>query len=109
MFLKKRPVLKDFKAVYDSEFQGMTSDDVSYNDLVEVRSLLAGLVKKILTKEEKNFLISLKKGEPDWNLLGIDGIDKLPAVRWKLMNIRKMAKKKRLEFLKKLKDSLFMG
>lgn len=100
------PVLKEFKIVYDSEFQGMTSDEVSYNDLVQARSMLVDIIKKILTKDEKDFLVSLKKGEPNWNLLGIDGVNRLPAVQWKLINIRKMGEEKRLEFLKKLKDSL---
>ncbi len=100
------PVLKEFKIVYDSEFQGMTSDEVSYDDLVQARSMLVDIIKKILTKDEKNFLVSLKKGEPNWNLLGIDGADRLPAVQWKLINIRKMGEEKRSEFLKKLKDSL---
>lgn len=100
------PLLKDFRAVYESEFKGMTNDDVSYDDLVKVRSILISLIKKILTKDEKDFLVSLKKGEPNWNLLGIDGIDSLPAVQWKLINIRKMSEEKRLRFLKRLKGSL---
>lgn len=96
------PVLKDFKDVYESEFQGMTDDNVSYDDLVEVRSVLISLIKEILTQEEKDFLVSFKKGEPNWNLLGVDGVEKLPAVKWKIINIRKMSKEKRSEFLEKM-------
>jgi len=32
-----------------------------------------------LTDNEKQFLLSMKKRNPDWDLLGIPGIDKLPA------------------------------
>jgi len=28
--------------------------------------------------------------EPEWGLLGLDGIDKLPALQWKFANVRKM-------------------
>ncbi|MCF7873040.1 MAG: nucleotidyl transferase AbiEii/AbiGii toxin family protein [Candidatus Omnitrophica bacterium] len=96
------PVLKDFKDVYESEFQGMTDDNVSYDDLVEVRSVLISLIKEILTQEEKDFLVSFKKGEPNWNQLGVDGVEKLPAVKWKIINIRKMSKEKKSEFFEKM-------
>jgi hypothetical protein len=38
--------------------------------------------------------------------LGVAGADKLPAIQWKLQNIRKMDAGKRLEQLKRLKDKL---
>ena len=100
------PIMKEFKDVYESEFQGMTQEEVSYDELVEVRSTLVSNIRQILTPDEKNFLLSFKNGEPDWKLLGIDGIENLPAVQWKLINIRKMDKAKRAEFLEKVKASL---
>jgi len=38
--------------------------------------------------------------------LGIEGIEKLPAIQWKLANIRKISAKKRAELLDKLKRTL---
>ena len=46
----------------------------------------------------------MKSGDPDWELLGLDNIEELPAVRWKLINIKKMDERKRdirIEMLKK--------
>ena len=40
-----------------------------------------------MTNEERKFLISVKKGKPKWDLLGLTGVEDLPAVKWKLMNI----------------------
>ena len=40
-----------------------------------------------LTTNERKFLLSIKKLHPDWELLGLEGIDRLPAVKWKLINL----------------------
>ncbi len=38
--------------------------------------------------------------------MGIEGIEKLPAIQWKLANIWKVGAKKRAELLDKLKRTL---
>ena len=52
------------------------------------------------------FLISLKKGSPDYGLINIKCVDKLPAVQWKLMNIKKMPSKTHKKALNKLRSVL---
>jgi len=59
-----------------------------------------------LTNEEKKFLISVKKGEPKWDLLGLTGVADLPAIKWKLINIKRMDKKKHKRALVKLRNYL---
>jgi len=44
--------------------------------------------------------------EAQWDLLKIKGIENLPAIQWKIMNIRKMEKKKHAVALEKLKRKL---
>ncbi len=39
---------------------------------------------------ERAFLLSIKRGEPEWGRLPIPGLDELPALRWKLANIEKL-------------------
>jgi len=102
------PTRKDIRQVYESEFAGMTIDEIAYEDLIVAREALIETVKIKLTENEKAFLISLKEGQPKWNLMGIEGIEKLPAVQWKLKNIQKMSGKKRAESLEKLKRVLGM-
>ena len=43
-----------------------------------------------LTADDKAFLLSFKNGEPDWALMTIADLSRLPAVGWKLANIRKL-------------------
>jgi len=33
---------------------------------------------------------SVKQGQPRWNLLDLEGIKDLPAVKWELLNIARM-------------------
>jgi len=101
-----KPSIKDFKDVYKSEFHGMTNEEVSYDELLEVRSKLVDLIRGILTQDEKKFLLLFKKGEPNWKLLGIEGVENLPAVRWKLINIQKIDKSKREDLIGKLRNVL---
>lgn len=100
------PMRKDIRRVYESEFAGMTIKTVQYEDLIGARETLIETLKKDLTEGEKAFLVSLKAGQPDWNALAIQGIEKLPAIQWKLMNIEKMSDRKRADSLEKLKRKL---
>jgi len=52
-------------------------------------NLIAALHAKMGTTE-KDFLLSFKRGEPRWELLGIEHAPELPAVRWKLQNLAGM-------------------
>ncbi len=100
------PTRKDTRRIYESEFAGLTVEETAYEDLIAAREALIETLKKDLTGDEKTFLVSLKAGQPNWSVMGIEGIEKLPAIRWKLMNIRKISVKKRAELLDKLKRTL---
>ena len=56
--------------------------------------------------EEKLFLVSVKEGAPRWDLLGLEGVENLPAVKWKLLNIGKMEPSKHRDAVRKLRDYL---
>ncbi len=100
------PARKDVRQIYENEFAGMAAEEIPYEDLIKARDVLIGLLQKDLTDNEKTFLVSLQSGEPDWNVMGIKGIEKLPAIQWKLTNIKKINAKKGSELLAMLKKSL---
>ena len=56
----------------------------------------------MLTDEDKEFLINFKKGNPNWDYIGIPNIKDLPAIRWKLYNLNLMNWQKRNAAIKKL-------
>lgn len=86
----------------------MTVDPVSYEDLITAKETLLKTLGRELTNNERQFLVSLKAGQPKWNSIGIKGIENLPAVQWKLMNIKKIGAKKQKELLEKLRRVLEM-
>lgn len=100
------PNRKDIRSVYENEFSGMAAVPARYEDLIEAREVLISTLKSNLSLAERQFLLSLKKGEPRWELLGIEGVENLPAIQWKLVNVRKMEKKKREVALENLKKKL---
>ena len=100
------PKLLDMQSVFDNEFLGMTNVPVSYAELVDVRTRLVSELSATLTVPQREFLVSVKQGLPAWELLGIPGVERLPALQWKLMNTRKMGKTKQSEMLLKLRRVL---
>ena len=85
---------------------GMATTPVQYEELTEAREQLIAALNQGLTNKERQFLLSFKQGEPAWNLLGLEGVENLPAIQWKLMNIKNMTKKKHEELTGKLKRKL---
>jgi len=100
------PTRKDFRQAYERQFSGMVVERVEYDELVEVRERLIDTIRGTLTENEKKFLLSIKQGQPDWNLMPVAGIDQLPGIQWKLMNIRKMKKEKHEQSTQKLREAL---
>ncbi|MCD4670595.1 MAG: nucleotidyl transferase AbiEii/AbiGii toxin family protein [Actinomycetia bacterium] len=100
------PGFHDITEQYQNHFAGMSRIEISLDELQQVQRNLAPNLVASLDNAEKEFLISLKNGEPDWNLLGIDHLAQLPALQWKLINIRRMDKVNHAASLEKLKRIL---
>jgi len=86
------PTLKEIEHLYEGEFVQMEEEAISLDELESTRKELIRLINASLTKEDKQFLLSFKNKKPDWGLLNLDGVEDLPAVKWKLMNLDKMKK-----------------
>ena len=89
------PRLQDIGELYVDQFAGMTRKEVSLDDLRQLQATLANTLVRALDDDEKEFLVSLKQGEPEWARLRIQHLAQLPAIQWKLINIRKMDSAKR--------------
>lgn len=102
------PKLKDFSGVFENEFKGMTTTQIKLDDLIEARLSLIHFVQHSLNEKERQFLLSVKQIQPEWDLLELEHVDKLPAVQWKLFNLKKMDKAKHLNAVEKLRSFLEM-
>lgn len=102
--LRCRP--KDISQEYERGFQGMTDEPVALEELIAARSALQDTAIRDMPDAHRQFLISFEKGEPDWPLLGIDNVDKLPAVLWRQKNLDSLSTAKREELVRGLEDVL---
>jgi hypothetical protein len=68
----------------------MTGEPVSLDELVATREKLIVEIRRRLGDREKNFLLSVKMGKPDWDSVDLKQAKDLPAVKWKLHNLQKM-------------------
>ena len=104
------PKLKtNIRDKYNAEFENMSKDEVS---IEELEATFYGLVHQIhdgLSDDEKAFLLSFKGRNPDWSLLGLNGGQDLPAVKWKLINLNKMSDESHQLALDSLKSRLLNG
>ena len=90
------PNFLDVKELFVKEFTGMSRIDFSFEELLEIREELVMNVAMKLTERDKEFLLSVKKGKPEWRLCDTPHVKNFPAVKWKLFNIRKMDSEKLL-------------
>jgi len=84
------PTIQDQRKAFARQFEGMTNQPFSYEDFEKTREDLIKEVHAMLTDNDKQLLLGIKSGDPDWSLSCIEKLPDLPAVKWKLQNIRKL-------------------
>ena len=84
LFLRDMPRLSvDLDLVFVDHRLGRDEALAKINDAI--RSAVYRLKKR-------EFLLSLARSEPNWELLRIEHLEHLPGVRWKLENLGRLAK-----------------
>ena len=84
------PHLLDQRSAFDKQFQGMSDTVFTYEDFEATREKTIHTVMSSLSEKDCAFLLSFKRGDPDWDLFPVAGLRDLPAVRWKLLNINNL-------------------
>jgi len=100
------PQPKDIRDIFQKEFKDMIVENITYENLHTTRDALVLMLREKLTIEERKFIVSVKEVHPRWDLLALEGIENLPAVKWKLLNIGKMNPSKHQKSVHKLRDYL---
>jgi len=86
------PIVRDVSQEYEHTFKGMTAEPVELSELIAARESLIRQLQRDLDADERKFLISFVRNQPDWSLLGIPHLPELPGIRWKLHNLGQLAK-----------------
>ena len=101
------PTRKDIEAVYKGEFAGMAVESVPLESLYAAREELITTVQGMLTEQDRQFLLAVKRGDADWSKFPIPDAQRLPAIQWKLHNLGLMEPAKRQKAVKALERALY--
>jgi predicted nucleotidyltransferase component of viral defense system len=86
LFPKKLPL----EPAFTNEFAGMTRDGVALTLLEQTQERLIADLPHALSSSHRDFLLSLVRAEPIWELMPFANLPHLPALQWKLLNLRKL-------------------
>jgi predicted nucleotidyltransferase component of viral defense system len=103
------PTRKDIAEEYRLGFDGMTDAPVPIEALLDAREAIIATMVGGMPESHRRFLLGFKRGEPDWDLLGLPHIAELPAVRWKLQNLRSISDDRRAGLLANLERAIESG
>jgi predicted nucleotidyltransferase component of viral defense system len=99
------PTPKDIQLAYEGSFLGMVTEPVTLEALLDTRHRLFRELPVALDANEREFLRSLVRAQPDWSLLGIPHLAELPAIRWRLHNLEQLSRSQPRRF-RALADAL---
>lgn len=97
------PRRKDITAEFASSFAGMTREPIELAALEAARERLLRDLPTRLTTNQRAFLIGLARAEPDWSLVACPHASELPAIRWRLQNLKQFKAKRPDEFERQVK------
>ncbi len=86
------PRLIDQREAMANQFDGMTDIPFSYEEFEETRVKLISDVNSLMTDADKQFMVSFERGEPAWSGYEFAYLKDYPSVKWKLINLTKLAK-----------------
>ena len=86
------PRLIDQREAMANQFEGMTDIPFTYEEFEETRAQLISDVNNLMTEADKQFLVSFERGKPEWDGYEFEYFKDYPSVKWKLVNLAKLAK-----------------
>jgi predicted nucleotidyltransferase component of viral defense system len=84
------PSLRNIRRDFENNFRGMTTEPVELPELLATRERMISELQNGLDSDERRFLLSLVANEPEWAALGIVHAERLPGIRWKIQNLKKL-------------------
>ncbi|MFO1241339.1 MAG: nucleotidyl transferase AbiEii/AbiGii toxin family protein, partial [Sphingomonadaceae bacterium] len=101
------PTRKPLAEEFARGFVGMTQEPLALADLEAAREAIIAAMIADMPDEHRHFLVSFKRGEPDWEHLCIPEAKHLPAILWKQRNLERLTAEKRHHLTDALEKVLF--
>jgi hypothetical protein len=95
---------QDMLAALENQFMGMTRNPITLAELQQARRRLKETLPVALTPNQRQFLVGLVMGEPDWQPMKCPHLAHLPAVRWKLQNLARPKKSNPRKFAQQAEE-----
>lgn len=86
--------VQSLEQCYYNEFEGMTAKPIPLATLEQTQRRLMADLPAALTDSHREFLLSLVKAEPAWELMPFAHLKEMPAIKWKLQNLNTLKSKK---------------
>lgn len=84
----------------------MTEVPVALGALVSAREVLITDAVGRMPNGHKRLLLSFETGAPEWSLLDVTSVERLPAVQWRLENLARLDGRRRSVLVALLEASL---
>jgi len=98
---------RDITHDYQHNFDGMTEENIAITTLISAHAVMKHELLTNMTEDRKQFLLSFYRREPEWEVLGIEGADQLPAVRWREINLDRAGEETRTAIVANLEQVLW--
>jgi len=92
------PNAQQIEETFKNEFVGMTSEPINVEELKKIQAKLMIEIPQALTFNHRKFLLSLVMTTPDWSLLPFAHLQEMPAIKWKLKNLKSLKLKNPAKF-----------
>jgi hypothetical protein len=94
LFAKEKPL----EPAFSGEFAGMTTEPVELSALERIQERLLAELPRQLTRAHREFLLSVVRTEPSFELLPFPHLSELPGLKWKLLNLGRLKSRSPLRF-----------
>ena len=100
------PARHDMTEEFERGLAGMMEVPVTLDVLVRTREELVSDIVGRMPNGHRDFLRSFAKGQPDWSLLEVRDVSTLPAVRWRMRKLARLAEEEREALVARVEGAL---
>ena len=103
------PPRRKLRVKYECELAGMMEQPLTLDNLVQVREEMISEMIEGMPESHCEFLRTFVRGGPEWDLLGVDGVEHLPALKWRMAKMERLNDDDRSLMVRRVEDALPAG
>ena len=91
---------------FERGLAGLVRVPITVEALAETRETLVHEAIRGMPQSHRRFLATFEAGDPDWSLLDVPHAQTLPAVMWRMENLRRLGDRRRRQLVDQLAQAL---